>query len=441
MNKESSLSIGWKTLKFSECVEQINTGLNPRKNFSLGSGNIKYITAKNLNKFGTIDFEKCAFIDENAKNIIRKRSDLRIGDILFSSRAPVGHCHLIKDEPSFYDIGESIFSIRVNQNIVRPDYFCLYLASDFFVELATRNVTGSIIQEIRIGDLMNIEVIVPPKEIQEIIANSISKIDKKIVLNKSICSDLESIEKLIYDYWFVQFDFPDENGNPYKSSGGKMVWNEELKREIPEGWTSWSLADHMTSTRGVSYSTPDLSGDGVPMLNLANFSPDDTYNVVGIKNYSGTYSADKVLKPYELIMCNTQQTALDPKKDIIGHCLLVPDIFESDVVSSHHVNHLAFDKKNLNYLVYGESKTVWFHKYMAGLSSGTNILGMDFSGVYKYKMVMPKDSVLERYAALIKQLEARKNIIITENQQLTSLRDFLLPMLMNGQVKVGKEGT
>lgn len=271
---------------------------------------------------------------------------------------------------------------------------------------------------------------------QKKIAESLSNIDSKISNNTAICSDLESMAKLLYDYWFVQFDFPDENGKPYKSSGGKMVWNEELKREIPEGWDVWQLGEHMTSARGVSYATPNLADNGIPMLNLASFRPDDTYNTDGIKYYAGKYEPSKVLQPYELIMCNTQQTALDPTKDIIGHCLLVPDIFDGDIISSHHVNHLIFDRDYLNYLVCGESKTVWFHKYMAGLSSGTNILGMDFGGVYQYKMVMPSYDVLKKFATMMHDFEARKSITLKENQQLSSFRDFLLPMLMNGQVKV-----
>ena len=165
--KENILNNGWHIIKFSDCIKQLNTGLNPRNNFSLGSGKLKYITAKNLTKFGTIDFSKCDFIDEDAKKIIHKRSDIRRGDILFSSRAPIGHCHLITEDPDFYDIGESIFSIRVNQDVALPEYLCLYLASDYFVKVASKHTTGSIIMEIRISDLMNTEIIIPPREIQE----------------------------------------------------------------------------------------------------------------------------------------------------------------------------------------------------------------------------------------------------------------------------------
>lgn len=167
---ETSINNGWRIVKFKDCITQLNTGLNPRDNFTLGNGSIKYITAKNLTKHGRIDFTKCDYIDERAKRIINKRSDIRIGDILFSSRAPIGQCHLIKEEPKSYDIGESIFAIRVNKEVVLPEYLCLYLASDYFVKAASKHTTGSIILEIRVGDLMNTDVIVPPKKVQESIA-------------------------------------------------------------------------------------------------------------------------------------------------------------------------------------------------------------------------------------------------------------------------------
>ena len=169
----------WRIIKFRDCIIQLNTGLNPRDNFSLGSGEIKYITAKNLSREGTIDFTVCDYIDLKAKEVIHKRSDIQKGDILFASRAPIGHCHLIKEEPSYFDVGESIFCIRVDKNVVLPEYLCLYLSSDFFIQMASKRVTGSVIQEIRIGDLLDTDVIVPPQKIQQRIAKKIGVIDEK----------------------------------------------------------------------------------------------------------------------------------------------------------------------------------------------------------------------------------------------------------------------
>lgn len=190
IGNERLLTNGWQILKFSECIKQLNTGLNPRNHFSLGHGSLKYITAKNLTQFGTIDFSKCDFIDEQAKRIIHRRSDIQVGDILFSSRAPIGHCHLICEKPDDYDIGESIFSIRVNRKIILPDYLCLYMASDYFVRMASLHTTGSIIQEIRISNLMDTDVILPPMNEQRQIAECFKKIDRKIALNNKINDNL-----------------------------------------------------------------------------------------------------------------------------------------------------------------------------------------------------------------------------------------------------------
>lgn len=133
---------------------------------------------------------KFYFIDEQAKRIIHRRSDIQVGDILFSSRAPIGHCHLICEKPDDYDIGESIFSIRVNRKIILPDYLCLYMASDYFVRMASLHTTGSIIQEIRISDLMDTDVILPPMNEQRRIAECFKKIDRKIALNNKINDNL-----------------------------------------------------------------------------------------------------------------------------------------------------------------------------------------------------------------------------------------------------------
>ena len=127
------------------------------------------------------------------------------------------------------------------------------------------------------------------KEDQERIVKVLNDIDQKINLNTRMNAELEAMAKQLYDYWFVQFDFPDENGKPYQSSGGKMVWNEKLKREIPEGWEMKEIGEYIATERGISYSTPNIStGEGVPMLNLATFTPGGGgYKASGLKFFLG----------------------------------------------------------------------------------------------------------------------------------------------------------
>lgn len=419
----------WRILKFSDCIKQINTGLNPRKNFSLGHGKNRYITAKNLTKLGIIDFENCDCIDDRAKQIIHRRSDIQIGDILLSSRAPIGQCHLIKDEPSDYEIGESIFSIRVNKSIVRPDYFCLYLSSDFFVQLAAKNVTGSIIQEIRIGDLMNIDVIVPPMDVQEKIANSINMIDKKLILNNSICSDLESMAKFLYDYWFVQFEFPNEEGKPYKSSGGKMVWNEELKRDIPEGWEVGNLSNN------------SLTKIIKPGIN--KFEGTKNYLETADVTESSYTKGEEVTFENRASRANMQPTKnsvwFAKMKDSVKHLLLNEEmhpLIERSIFSTGFLG-LQCSSEGFEYIA-TYIKSEYFEKVKNKLAHGATQQAINNTDLKGIRIVIPSDEVLTEFhnrSKSIYSLISKKNI---ENKELADMKDFLLPLLMNGQVTVGE---
>jgi len=256
------------------------------------------------------------------------------------------------------------------------------------------------------------------------------------IRNSPVNDNLQQMVKTIYDYWFTQFDFPNEAGKPYRSSGGQMVWNDELKREIPAGWNVVRLGDCISTGRGISYNSATLEGPGIPMINLASFNVDSTYKPSGLKTYSGVYRNENILHPYDLIMCNTQQTSIDPLKDIIGKTLLVPDIFDGDIVSSHHVTTLHVTNEAFKYYLHSEAQTPWFHKYVTGFASGTNILGLDINGVLSYRMPMPPQKIMEQYAQILHTAESRKNQIIKENQNLAAMRNFLLPVLMNGQATV-----
>lgn len=152
----------WTFCKIQDIISNICTGLNPRDNFKLGTGEIKYITVKNLTPNGTLDFTGCDTIDESARTIVHNRSDIQIGDILFASIAPLGRCYLIQSEPTDWDINESVFSIRANTDIITPAFLYLYFMSDAFIKHATSSSTGSIFKGIRINTLLETELCVPP---------------------------------------------------------------------------------------------------------------------------------------------------------------------------------------------------------------------------------------------------------------------------------------
>lgn len=333
----------------------------------------------------------------------------------------------------FWCVDTTYYS-EVNTSLANPYYLYRYLS---ILNLKGLD-SGTALPSMTFDSYYQIKVSLPNIEMQNRIGNALYQIDQKIALNTRMNAELEAMAKQLYDYWFVQFDFPDENGNPYKSSGGKMVYNSTLKREIPAGWEVTSIGDLITTERGISYSTPNISsGNGVPMLNLATFMPGGgDYKASGLKHYLGDYPTSKVLKPYDLIMCNTQQTAIKFETDIIGRAILVPDIFEGDIVFSHHVNIIKTKNDDLKYYLLYLFNSDYYHKYISGYTNGTNILGLSFNGVSEYNLEIPPEAIQEQFASLILDVAKKKSLIFKESSNLTNLRDSLLPMLMNGQVTV-----
>lgn len=357
--------------------------------------------------------------------------EFRKGDVLLGNIRP----YFKKIWLATFDGGCSpdVLCFRSNGK-VSPEFLYCILSQDGFFEYATKGAKGSKMPRGDKGHILEFPV--------ETIANQnrvgslINSFNSKIRINNKLSAELETLVKLLYDYWFVQFDFPDENGRPYKSSGGKMVWNADLNREVPDGWNAVRIGDIITAERGISYSTKNIkSGAGVPMINLASFQPGEgSYKHAGIKYYDGDYPLDKVLKPFDLIMCNTQQTAVNFATDIIGRAMLVPDIFNGDVVYSHHVTAIRPTDHNLKFYLLHLFNSDYFHKYISGFTNGTNILGLLFNGVKDYRIESPAIWLLEKFNDISIRIEKQKSELMKENCLLITLRDFLLPLLMNGQV-------
>ena len=398
------------------------------------SNGYKLLTSKHImNNYLDTDSAYC--ISEEDYNKINKRSQVRKWDVLFSMIGSVGTVYLVtEDKIDFAIKNMGVFSCEEEY---RAKWLFFYLQSPYAQNIIRNYLNGAVQKFIPLGMLRDFPIPEIEKKDKKVV-DLLWGINQKIINNDAICSELEEMAKTIYDYWFLQFEFPNEEGRPYKSSGGKMAWNEELEREIPVGWKVKKIGETFSSSRGISYNSKNLGEKGVPMINLASFKPGGGYKIEGIKKFTGDYDEDKCLKAYDLVICNTQQTAIDYSKDIIGNAFLIPDIFESDIVSSHHVTTIKVKNENIKYYLCSLFNTKHFHRYIAGFTNGTNILGLLFNGVENYKSEIPDEKTLERYSIFCRDIEKRKSQIIKENHELTSLRDFLLPLLMNEQVSFKK---
>lgn len=270
--------------------------------------------------------------------------------------------------------------------------------------------------------LKNFELNFPPLQTQKQIAKVLSELDTKIEVNNKINQDLEAMAKLLYDYWFVQFDFPDANGKPYKLSGGKMVYNEELKREIPEGWELKRLKKEMNVQYGYPFSTELFSEDnnGKPVVRIRNI----------LKNTISTYSSEEVDVRYKLergdlligMDGNFHINFWDKENCWLNQRSLRIRGNINSTVSTYQAYldikpFIEAREKNV-------SRTTVAHLSAKDVD-GLNILVAPETKTFKHK---------ETFDSFVKKIIANRN----ENQQLTELRDWLLPMLMNGQVAVGE---
>jgi type I restriction enzyme S subunit len=362
------------------------------------------------------------------------------GDLLFKWACTFGpeYWH---GEKSIYHY--HIWKVVVNDLLMDKDYLYYYLKLMTPKWLCATN--GSTMVHLT-KETMENEIVSFPSSlgIQKAVAATLRLLDDAIENNNSICADLEAAAKLLYDYWFVQFEFPDENGKPYKSSGGKMVWSDELKREIPAGWNVRQISDLVKIKKGISYKSSEITGGGTPMINLASFNLDGTYKPSGIKFFSGTVDANRTVDACDLIMCVTQQTDIDltGRANVIGKAILTPDLFDSQVVISTDVVKLETETADICFWLEGLFKQAYIHKYIVGYANGTKIKHLDVYEALNFFAACPPDDtrVLQRYSSIRATQMELYSTLQGEIESLTKTRDFLLPLLMNGQVTIGDDG-
>ena len=237
--------------------------------------------------------------------------------------------------------------------------------------------------------------------------------------------------KQLYDYWFVQFDFPNEEGKPYKSSGGAMVWNEKLKREIPQGWSVLSVNDIAASVRGVSYAKDDMvdSNNGVLVLRGNNIQDNHLIydsNVAYIP--SSFVSEDQRIRPLDIIM-----TMSSGSKEHIGKSAMFQFASE-DTFGAFLTKFTA--KEHCAYLLFNLFNSQYFKAKIKNIACGTginNLTNQTFDEIY---IVMPEDELLLEFDKRQSQIFAEIGLIEKSNVELTKQRDELLPLLMNGQASV-----
>lgn len=350
------------------------------------------------------------------------------GDILFCVRgSTTGRMNWSDQE---YAIGRGLAAIS-HKSGSEYNHFLRYLLENNLNSLLN-NTNGSTFPNLTRDLLAGFIFTIPALGGQKKISALFKSVDTKIELNNRINAELEAMAKTLYDYWFVQFDFPDTNGKPYKTSGGKMVYSPILKRKIPEGWSDCLLGNYITFKRGISYKSGDIQEDGVPFINLNSFSLGGEFKLEGTKYYNGKFKPESKLSAGDLVIAITDVTR---NADIIGKAFVIPNIFDETPLISCDVACVSskyFGSAYLEQLFNSEN----YHKYIKHYASGTLVLHLDLNGMKWFKTYQPPKELLEKYNQHCNSLFKQRDIALKENMYLEALRNWLLPMLMNGQVTV-----
>lgn len=393
-------------VKLSEVSKLITKGTTPTiiggKFVDRG---VNFIKVESITDSGEIDYNKLAYIDEKVHEKLA-RSQIKEGDVLLSIAGDIGRCAVANTDVIPANTNQAVAIIRLIDDIILPEYLKYHFRLESSKRALLLSNAQSIQSNVNLKNVGDYQISVPNIAVQKKIVSQLSMIDDLIQANKKIIETSEKLMREIYDYWFVQFDYPDKNGRPYKSSGGEMVYDEKLKREIPKGWKVVELGDIIKEAKKSSIQVNEAkenageypfftSGDGI--LAFDDYYVDE-FNIflntggnADVKAYYGksAYSSDTWC-----ISANEYSYMLYIFLDII----------------KDQINNNCF--------------------------AGSGLKHLQKNAFKKIKLAVPEEDLLKSFNDLAQPIYQAISSYKVENKKLASLRDWLLPMLMNGQVKI-----
>ena len=392
-----------KTLPISEFTSKIGSGATPKggKEAYLG-GEYTLIRSQNVHDF-FFSHDGLAYINSKQAKAL-DNVKVKQGDVLLNITGDsIARCCSVPQDVLPARVNQHVSIIRC-KNIEDSEYLKYYLINmkPYLMKICGVGGTRNALTKEAIGKLP-----ITFQNNHTKLANILSTLDSKIELNNKINKELEIMAKTLYDYWFVQFDFPNENGKPYKSSGGKMVYNKELKREIPEGWDVKDLEEICEIYQPQTISEKEMIKDGKYFVFGAN-------GIVGMYD-KYNHEDSEVTITCRGNSCGTLNRTL-PYSWITGNAMVVR--FKDDKIHNEYLMQLLSWTKMDNVITGSAQPQI----------TRTNLAPL--------KILIPKNNILDNFS---QKMEFNINLQlknIEQNQELAKLRDWLLPMLMNGQVKV-----
>ena len=369
---------------------------------------------------------ECYISQSRYEEIKEKYGKPTKGDILITAVGTIGNlCYLDKDIDFYFKDGNVIWFSEIISSC-EGKFLFHFMKSSFFKDQLKYFMIGAVQKALTIDMLKKVEVPLPPLSEQKKIASVLSALDDKIALNKKMNQKLEAMAKRLYGYWFVQYDFPDKNGHPYKTTGGPMTYNETLKREIPVGWEVSNICPLMEILPGgtPSKAKPEYWNGDIPFFGPTDYCG-DVYQLSTEEHITekGLNNCASALYPPKTIFITARGSV--GKLIVCGKPMAMNQ-------SCYALK--PFDLEKYEYLFYLTKQLI---EQLKKKGSGSVFRSINTLDIEQSFMSVAPNEIIDLYCKKVKSIFERIKGNTVEIAKLTALRDKLLPLLMNGQVVVG----
>lgn len=406
-------------------------GKTPKKS----ENGIVTLSAKSV-KNGYIDYSSAYYISEETYKAFMIRGFPKKGDILLTTEAPMGY--VAKLDRDKVGIAQRLLTLRGKENYLLNDYLRYYLMSSIGQHQLKSRETGTTVTGIKQAEFRKVLISVPPLNEQKAIAHILSTLDEKIEVNNQINKRFEEMGQAIFKHWFVDFEFPNDNGEPYKSSGGEMVESE--LGMIPKGWEVVTLGDIMNVKHGYAFKSKYFTDNATNtiLLTPGNFKIGGGFKIGKLKYYEDEAEIPKeyILKEGDLLITMTD---LSKAGDTLGYPIILPRLRYTMLHNQRLGKAEMINKFNAKCFLYQLLCGRNYRHHILGSATGTTVKHTAPKRILEYRFILPNDKVLKTYEGIMKNCLGIFNNNFLENEILMDLRDILLPKLMSGEIRVPLE--
>ena len=413
--------LGWSVENLEDNLEKIidYRGKTPTK----AESGVITLSAKSV-KMNYIDYSNAYYVSKETYDKFMVRGFPKKGDILMTTEAPLGCIAELNKEDVC--VAQRLLTLRGKKEKLLNKYLMYYLQSNIGQHELLSKASGTTVQGIKRTEFSKVNIILPPLETQEKIASILSALDDKIEINNEMNKTLEEMAQTLFKRWFIDFDFPNENGEPYRSSGGKMV-DSELG-EIPEGWEVGNFENIGIIASG---GTPSKSNEeyytknGIPWITPKDLSLNKnkfiTKGSLDITEKGLAKSSTKLLP---------KGTVLFSSRAPIGYLAIA----EVNVTTNQGFKSIIPNNSENTEFIYQLLKEITPH--IESIAGGSTFKEISSQGMKSINITIPSDLILKKYFEITKSFNKKIQNLEKEIQSLTQIRDTLLPKLMSGEIEV-----